>query len=48
MPIMTLTIEMNIEEAHVQRIGDVAELALRRDISLPTLMEQLGIKPKIV
>ncbi len=35
-----------IEAAHVKRITHVAELAQLRNMSLETLMRQLGIKPQ--
>ncbi len=37
-----------IEEAHVERMMSVAELARRRQLPLTTLMKQLGIKPRKV
>jgi hypothetical protein len=38
----------HIEETHAERMASVAELARLRQVSLKTLMEQLGIKPRKV
>lgn len=37
-----------IEEAHLQRMTHLAELAKRRQIPIQTLMQQLGIRPREV
>ena len=43
-----IALSNSIEEAHVERITHVAELAQRRHIPLKTHMGQLGIKPRKV
>jgi hypothetical protein len=43
-----IVISDKIAEAHTQRISSLAELAGRWHISLPDLMQQLGIKPRKV